>query len=211
MLITLAAAVSVLLGALPYRAATSDIDNKLHNPLPEIEIYADRPPEQERFVQPLTPAQVEAMAQQIASLVPEPGMSAPLLTGLIAHESRFDAGATAFEKKAYPRIRERERSVARARELSTSYGLAQVMGDTARDWGISVGELQEDPELQVHLGALQLGRCLRREHGDRFWALACYNAGLRKSRSEYPQAAKVYAAKVLKEAIRLVEGEEAKS
>ena len=146
------------------------------------------------------PREIQDLTRKVAELVPEPGMSASLLTAIIKNESRFQMKARAFEKNAYPSIQRRSPKASDARALSTSYGLTQVLGETARGWGISVRELQSDPELQVHLGGLELGRCLRREHGSQFWALACYNAGARSHRRDYPESSKRYAKRVFTDA-----------
>ena len=66
---------------------------------------------------------------------------------------------------------------------ATSFGLMQVMGQTAREFGFSGDFLTEllDPVTGLEFGCRKLARCLDQENGDVRKALLRFNGGADKS------------------------------
>lgn len=68
---------------------------------------------------------------------------------------------------------------------STSWGLMQIMGQTARELGFTHGFLTQllDPAIGIEFGCRKLRHCLDRNSGDVHKALLMYNGG---SNLSYP-------------------------
>jgi soluble lytic murein transglycosylase-like protein len=135
-------------------------------------------------------------------------LPASLIAAVIQEESRFDAWATRSEPR-YMRSRKVRRSAARfARahrlgptafteltDRSRSYGLMQVMGETAREQGFDPPFLAElyIPQNAIAHGAMLLNRLLKRYHNDTLSAISAYNQGsARKRRGVFANARYVY-------------------
>jgi len=115
-----------------------------------------------------------------------------LIAALIQEESRFDPWATRAEPR-YLRSRAVRRAAARFVrthrlgpnaftefvDRSRSYGLMQVMGETAREQGFARPFLAELylPRNAIAHGALLLARLLRRYRNDTLAAISAYNQG----------------------------------
>ncbi|GEM_PF-842363 len=131
-----------------------------------------------------------------------------LIAAVIQEESRFDPWATRAEPK-YLRNRKIRRLAARyarrhARganayteflDRARSYGLMQVMGETAREQGFLAPFLAElyIPSNAIEHGAKLLARLLARYHGDTLAAISAYNQGsAKKRRGMFANARYVY-------------------
>ncbi len=115
-----------------------------------------------------------------------------LIAAVIQEESRFNPWATRAEAQ-YLRSRSVRRESARfARQhrlgptaytelldRSRSYGLMQVMGETAREQGFTAPFLAElyVPANAIAHGAKLLAQLLRRYHNDTLSAISAYNQG----------------------------------
>ena len=131
-----------------------------------------------------------------------------LLAGVIQEESRFVEWATREEprylhnrklSKAAWRWSTAHNGVPNAfTELSDrarSYGLMQVMGETAREQGFTGRYLAELylPRNSIECGALLLKRLLKRYHNDTLSAISAYNQGsARKHGGVFANARYVY-------------------
>ena len=135
-------------------------------------------------------------------------LPASLIAAVIQEESRFDAWATRAEPR-YMRSRKVRRLAtrfARSHRLgptafteladrSRSYGLMQVMGETAREQGFDPPFLAElyIPDNAIAHGAMLLKRLLKRYHNDTLSAISAYNQGsARKKRGVFANARYVY-------------------
>jgi soluble lytic murein transglycosylase-like protein len=135
-------------------------------------------------------------------------LPASLIAAVIQEESRFDQWATRAEPR-YLRSKKVRRLAARfAREhrlgptaftelvdRSRSYGLMQVMGETAREQGFDPPFLAELylPQNAIAHGAMLLKRLLKRYHNDTLSAISAYNQGsARKRRGVFANARYVY-------------------
>jgi soluble lytic murein transglycosylase-like protein len=138
----------------------------------------------------------------------ENALPASLIAAVIQEESRFDEWATRAEPR-YLRSRKVRRSAARfARahrlgptaftelvDRSRSYGLMQVMGETAREQGFDPPFLAElyIPHNAIAHGAMLLKRLLKRYHNDTLSAISAYNQGsAHKKRGVFANARYVY-------------------
>lgn len=143
-----------------------------------------------------TPKPVDAIIREVVTMPPQKGLTVPLVKGMIEQESTWNPKAKKFEPRRFLKLR--KRGVRDAKNLATSHGLTQVLGETAARYGVHWKELEE-PETAIGLGALVLRDCLRREDGNQRFALACYNAGFRAHR-RYPAGALLHAERVLAKA-----------
>jgi hypothetical protein len=121
-----------------------------------------------------------------------------LLAAVTQTESRFEPWATRFEP-AYPnnpRVRRAAKQWKKTHkdlpnlateidDRSRSYGLMQVMGETAREQGFAAPNLAElyIPKNAIEHGALLLRKLLDRYHGDTLSAISAYNQGNNRKRN----------------------------
>jgi soluble lytic murein transglycosylase-like protein len=135
-------------------------------------------------------------------------LPASLIAAVIQEESEFNAWATRAEPR-YLRSRKVRRLAARfARthrlgptaftelaDRSRSYGLMQIMGETAREQGFDRPFLAElyIPDNAIAHGAMLLKRLLTRYRNDTLSAISAYNQGsARKKRGVFANARYVY-------------------
>ena len=152
----------------------------------------------------LIPDRKELEHEAIGNSVP-----APLLAAIVQEESSFDPWATRAEPKYYRNKKVRRaaaRFVRRSRlgpnyftelaDRSRSYGLMQVMGETAREQGFDAPFLAElyVPANAIHHGAILLHKLLARYHGDTLAAISAYNSGsaVRSRKGLFANARYVY-------------------
>lgn len=102
-----------------------------------------------------------------------------LLKAIIAAESDYDASATRKESQLDASLRKANRFEDGA---STSYGLTQILGDTARSLGYdgTFDDLKTDTDKQIELGAKLLRSNLDRTDDDEDAAISAYNGGFRQ-------------------------------
>ncbi len=131
-----------------------------------------------------------------------------LIAGVIQEESRFALWATRHEPRYQRNRRVRNAALSwihshaggpnSATELddrARSYGLMQVMGETAREQGFAAPYLAELylPENAIEHGARLLAKLLARYPHDTLAAISAYNQGTaRKRRGVYLNARYVY-------------------
>ncbi|MHB8392488.1 MAG: transglycosylase SLT domain-containing protein [Acidobacteriaceae bacterium] len=147
-------------------------------------LAADSSSASETFLIPYRGAIEEAAARE--SLPPS------LIAAVIQEESRFDPWATraearyvrsrAIRRAARRYVREHPHGPTAYTELldrSRSYGLMQVMGETAREQGFARPFLAElyVPANAIAHGAKLLARLLHRYHNDTLSAISAYNQG----------------------------------
>jgi soluble lytic murein transglycosylase-like protein len=122
-------------------------------------------------------AKAEAAAQ---------GLDPTLVCAVCEQESSWYPWAMRYEPAFYERyVRPLGLSPTESTLRSFSFGLMQIMGQTARELGFkarSLGELL-DPSQCVHYGCLKLAACLRLADGDVQAGLLKYNGG---SNPDYP-------------------------
>ena len=109
------------------------------------------------------------------------GIDTNLLCALIEHESSWNPWAIRYEARFFARyiLPMAERlSDTEARARSISWGLMQIMGQTARELGYT-GDLAAlcDPDYGVDWGCHKLKKCLDAHVGDLNAALLAYNGG----------------------------------
>ena len=146
--------------------------------------------------------------EEIESAAHAHGLPAALLAGVIQEESCFVPWATRAEP-AYARNHTVRRLAARwsathqntpnayteLLDRSRSYGLTQVMGETAREQGFAAPYLASLylPRNAIEHGAILLKRLLLRYHDDTLSAISAYNQGsARKRRGVFRNAQYVY-------------------
>jgi soluble lytic murein transglycosylase-like protein len=135
-------------------------------------------------------------------------LPAALLAGVIQEESRFAEWATRMEPR-YMRSRAVRNAVVRwsrahggvpnayteLADRARSYGLMQIMGETAREQGFGARYLAELylPHNSIEHGALLLAQLMKRYSGDTLAAISAYNQGsARKHRGIFANARYVY-------------------
>lgn len=113
-----------------------------------------------------------------------------LVCAVIEQESGWDTWAVRYEKDFFsryiwPLFKEGKIDATEAHTRSMSYGLMQVMGQVAREFGFTGKYLTElcDPHMGVEYGCRKLSRCLIEHNGGAADALLAYNGG---ADAEYP-------------------------
>lgn len=123
------------------------------------------------------------------------GIDTALLCALIDHESSWDQWAIRYEPAFFDKyvlpLMEKDivRTQTEARARATSWGLMQIMGQTARELGFVGRFISElcDPDVGVDFGCLKLKRCMDAHVSNLDAALLAYNGGADPT---YPQAIK---------------------
>lgn len=116
-----------------------------------------------------------------------------LFASLIIQESSLDQWAFKYEDGFYNshlKYRPRDRLLGRVpsprptlddekRFRSVSWGLTQILGETARELGFEGQYLPEllNPTINIEYGAKYLAQCFKKHKGDRFKSLLAYNGG----------------------------------
>jgi soluble lytic murein transglycosylase-like protein len=112
------------------------------------------------------------------------GLNEALFCALVEQESDWHPEATRYEPAFYehwvtPLIVPQQLSDGEAKGRSTSWGLCQVMGQTAREHGY-VGPFQnmcDDPAIGLDMGAKVFASKLKGAGGDTHTALLHWNGG----------------------------------
>lgn len=128
-----------------------------------------------------------ALAGRIAA---EHKLEAVLVCAVIEQESNWDQWAVRYEpafmsRYVWPMYREGKFNTTEAYTRSMSWGLMQIMGETARELGFDGQFLTElcDPEHGIEYGCRKLAKAVERAGGGAAEALLSYNGG---SNPEYP-------------------------
>lgn len=135
-------------------------------------------------------------------------LPAALVAAVIQEESRFEPFATRHEPRYMRSRRVRLAAIAWSRthrstptaateldDRARSYGLMQVMGETAREQGFAAPYLAELylPRNAIEHGARLLAHLLARYNSDTLAAISAYNQGsARKRRGVFANARYVY-------------------
>ena len=133
---------------------------------------------------------------------------APLIAAVIQEESRFDQWATRAEPLYYKNRKVRRAAMRWIRahpggpnqftelaDRSRSYGLMQIMGETAREQGFASPFLAAlyIPDNAIAHGATLIKRLLARYKNDTLSAISAYNQGsAKKRRGVFANARYVY-------------------
>lgn len=113
-----------------------------------------------------------------------------IVCGIIAQESEWNPLAVRYEPAFYVRYIEPMvdagtlTDMTEATNRATSWGLMQVMGQTAREFGYLGGFPFDQPADGIKWGCLKFARCLSDSHGDMVAALLRYNGGFN---TQYPK------------------------
>ncbi len=116
-----------------------------------------------------------------------------VIEAIISVESNGDPWAVRHEPKFLIWLRTRIKSLKSvATETteyqlrSTSFGLGQLMGQTARELGFKGPYLTElcDPELNIMYTCKYYAKLLSRYRGETLWAISAYNAGSARKRAD---------------------------
>jgi soluble lytic murein transglycosylase-like protein len=114
------------------------------------------------------------------------GLDPYLVCAVIEQESGWVPWAMRYEPAFFTRyiVPMNLADATEAQARSTSFGLMQIMGQTARERGFTSRFLTElcDPDTGVDLGCRKLQACFA-THGEPESALLCYNGG---GDQEYP-------------------------
>lgn len=103
-----------------------------------------------------------------------------LFCGLVETESSWNPHASRFEQGFFDRyiVPLKLTDANEARDRATSFGLTQVLGQTARELGFRESlVLLCDPEVNLFLGAKKLKKCLDAHAGMVKEGLLAYNGG----------------------------------
>lgn len=108
------------------------------------------------------------------------GLDEGVVCAVIEQESDWNPAAVRFEPAFYQKyivpLNLADSTEARCR--ATSWGLMQIMGETARERGYT-GELPDllKPELGLQWGCVALARLVKMKNGDIYAALMAWNGG----------------------------------
>jgi soluble lytic murein transglycosylase-like protein len=111
------------------------------------------------------------------------GLDPVLVKAVCHHESgNWNPWAIRYEPAFYERYihsMSTLKSETEKRGRAFSYGLTQIMGQTAREFGFGGDYLTEllDPRINLEYGCRKLARCLKNTNGDMRKALLQYNGG----------------------------------
>ncbi len=140
---------------------------------------------------------------EIESAAARESLPPALIAAVIQEESRFDPWATRSEPRylSSRRVRRAAQRFVRAHhgganaytefvDRARSYGLMQVMGETAREQGFSAPFLAElyVPTNAIERGATLLARLLHRYHNDTLAAISAYNHGSARKIDQHRRA-----------------------
>lgn len=125
-----------------------------------------------------------AMAKAAATMA---GVDPVLACAVCEQESNWNPWAVRFEPAFYSRyiVPMKGLTATEAYGRAFSYGLAQIMGEVAREMGFTGRYLPElfDPETNLKYGCMKLKKCLDATGGNVTMALLRYNGG---SNTDYP-------------------------
>ena len=113
------------------------------------------------------------------------GLEPEIVAAVCEQESGWDTWATRFEPAFFAKyIVPMTIQIGEGEMRATSFGLMQIMGETAREFGFAGKFLTElcDPDVGVNFGCRKLQKCFD-IHGDPDTALLAYNGG---SNPAYP-------------------------
>jgi hypothetical protein len=130
-----------------------------------------------------------------------PQVTPKLLRAIAKVESGNKANVARFEAHHLGAISGDWEGLKRRFEDATSHGETQILGKTARAYGVEPEELREDKETAYRLTALILGNDICKTFkGDLTSGIAAYNAGPTwwKKPWKVKKAALLYAAKVMR-------------
>lgn len=132
----------------------------------------------------MTKTDLIAMAESTAKAQ---GVDPALLKALCHHESvDWQVWAVRYEPAFYEKYT-KPMALSDTEEYTRaiSYGLTQIMGETAREFGFKGKYLAEllDPAVNLQYGCQKLARCLKQHPGDVRAALNAYNGG---GNQQYP-------------------------
>lgn len=109
------------------------------------------------------------------------GLPTALVCAVVEQESNWNPWSSRYEPEFYSRyvLPIPHLSNTEANSRSTSYGLMQIMGQVAREFGFSATYLVElcDPETGLSWGCYKLAKCIKDAGGDVSAALQKYNGG----------------------------------
>jgi soluble lytic murein transglycosylase-like protein len=110
------------------------------------------------------------------------GIDLALICAVAAHESSWNPAAVRFEPAFEARyIKPANPSMPSTRDLTLamSFGLMQIMGETAVEFGFTGKFLTElcDPDVGLDYGCRKLQKCLNLHGGDVNAGLLAYNGG----------------------------------
>jgi soluble lytic murein transglycosylase-like protein len=107
------------------------------------------------------------------------GIRAALVCAVCEQESSWNPWSIRYEQGFYERyVAHQPVSITEALARSTSWGLMQIMGETAREEGYT-GDLPMlcDPQTGIDAGLVHLKKCLARAAGNEPIALNLWNGG----------------------------------
>ncbi len=107
------------------------------------------------------------------------GVDPALACAVVEQESAWDTWAMRYEPQFLERyVRPLKLLATESQARATSWGLMQVMGQTARELGFT-GPLASlcDPAVGLVYGCRKLARCLKQREGVVHGALLAYNGG----------------------------------
>jgi soluble lytic murein transglycosylase-like protein len=156
---------------------------------------------------------------EIESSAAKYALPASLIAAVIQEESRFEEFATRHEARYMRSRRVRSAAAAWSRahglpsaatelaDRSRSFGLMQVMGETAREQGFAARYLAEMylPRNSIDHGAKLLRTLLERYHNDTLSAISAYNQGsVRRQAGVFVNARYVYRVCLAWQAYRVI-------
>lgn len=131
----------------------------------------------------MTPNQLQFLAKQAAQAH---GIDPALVCSVCHHESdNWNQWAVRYEPAFYSVYIEKMVGLSNTEKTmrATSFGLMQIMGQTAREFGFEGTWLTQlcDPIQGLEYGCRKLARCLDRSNSDVRAALLLYNGGADKT------------------------------
>jgi soluble lytic murein transglycosylase-like protein len=125
--------------------------------------------------------ELEQLARTLAAKFDVP---ADVLCGMIEREDQGNPWAVRYEpgflaRYVMPQYKAGKLDITETYCRAMSWGLLQIMGETARELGFEGKYLSElcDPPVGIKFGCLKLAACLKRTKGDINAALEQFNGG----------------------------------
>lgn len=126
---------------------------------------------------------IDARKQLVGKWATQYSLDLPLVCAVATHESSWNPYACRYESAFYSRYIQplvnngTVKTITEATMRATSFGLMQVLGEVAREFGFTGPYLTAlcDPDTGLDYGCRKLARCFEAHPGDTRTALLAYN------------------------------------
>jgi Transglycosylase SLT domain len=127
---------------------------------------------------------IDAILQLARAIAVKHGLPQEIVCGMIERESTDSEWAVRYEpgflaRYVMPQYNAGKLDITETYTRSMSWGVLQIMGEVAREFGFTGKYLSElcDPAIGIEFACRKLDDCLKRHNGDMSAALESFNGG----------------------------------